>query len=446
MLNKNIKKKKLGSYPVAGGDDTLLVPAVIPDTKENVYFDKSDIAPIYTAGENITIENGIVSKRDTKYESGDDIITVTENNNVQTISAKDVAESSYVADTAVNITPIETNKSRIGLDGLAGNQPTPTWQKNQPTYRSGNITEYAGFSNKPCIIRDVFWSPDTPDNYTSITRIKTEDAGNGYMVCWDGNAPDDAPKVEHFDRDIKLCNQFFIHQHKLDRFYFDYNFFKTHLYKEIYITKSNTENNGCKIFFTAGTDRPLKVILYTAGIICNGETTETNNELSLMDICQTVWNNSSVSDFNYIRKPSNDTTVGYIGKSITIPAMGLYYKSNQPWYENPDGTGPVCRTLYDPVLSLPIPTIRDRYDTFYNKKDSKYNDWQYNASIIVADYARAFETEIHRGTLYRPPGYYPVSYDEYFSSLKFIVLQCIDGGWEEDDILYDLIMLADTRF
>ena len=449
---KEIKKKKLGSYPVASSEESLLVPAVIPDTQENVYFAKSDIAPTYTKGLNIEIENGIISKRDTKYESGDDVITVTNKpGNVQVISAEDKAGSEYDAGVSVNIDSVDVGTKQISLTDLQ-NSDTSTWQKLQPTYRAENTTKYAGYSNKPIILADAFWSEATPDEYTVAARIRTLDNSNGYMTCW--NHDWSVEKNVTFDRDLKTCNQIFIHQHKLSAIYFDYNFFKTHLYREIYITKSNTENAGCKVFFTAQSGRKLKVIIYTAGTICDGETTDTNPDLSLMSICGNEWYNGIYADtFNYIRHPYK-SKIGFIGNEVYIPSTPTY-GTEFTWL---DENNVRCKS----PLGAYAEFLEERNPPLYNDKDwrsaknRKYfegndsNNCYYNAKKIISTLhykITAPATAISTPTiLHRPDDFLPDSDNEFFSSFKFIVLQCVAGGWKENDITYDLIMLADTRF
>jgi hypothetical protein len=447
---KEIKKKKLGSYPVASSEESLLVPAVIPDAQENVYFAKSDIAPTYTKGSNIEIENGIISKRDTKYESGDDVITVTNKpDNVQEISAEDAAGSEYVAGVSVNIDSVDAETKQISLTDLQ-NSDTSIWQRFQPTYRAANTTKYAGYSNKPIILADAFWSEATPDEYTAAARIRTLDNSNGYMTCY--NHDWSTTKQVNFDRDLKTCNQIFIHQHKLSAIYFDYNFFKTHLFREVYITKSNTENDGCKVFFTARSGHKLKVIIYTAGTICDGETTDNANpDLSLMSICGNEWyNNTYANTFNYIRRP-HASKIGFIGNEVYIPDTPTY----GPEFNWLDENNVLCKTIYGDYVQF----LEERNPPLYNDKDWRssknrqyYDDANcyYNAKKIKSNLhykITAPNTAITTPTiLHRPDDFWPNSYNEFFSSFKFIVLQCVDGGWEEGDITYDLIILADTRF
>ena len=66
MIKINDKLKKLNDYTESVNPQSQQVPAIIPDVK-NAYFNHTDLAPKYTAGENVKIENGVISKVDTTF-------------------------------------------------------------------------------------------------------------------------------------------------------------------------------------------------------------------------------------------------------------------------------------------------------------------------------------------------------------------------------------------
>ena len=74
--NKN-ELVKLNSYGETDITDAE-IPVVIPDEGENARFKASELAPAYKDDENncLKVEDGVISKIDTTYQTGDDVIKI----------------------------------------------------------------------------------------------------------------------------------------------------------------------------------------------------------------------------------------------------------------------------------------------------------------------------------------------------------------------------------
>lgn len=449
MIKINDKLKKLNDYTESVNPQSQQVPAIIPDVK-NAYFNHTDLAPKYTAGENVKIENGVISKTDTTYTGDNRIITVDEE--TKKISAKNASSNAYSPgdnnairfseNTSTRVTTMSLNN--IALSGL------PITQQKQPVYRVSNInnpaytyTHFAGHSNKPLILIDPIWEEDNSKS-TGFTRFFAD-----RVVCTDLYGQ--ISKTITIS-DLNQINQIAIHQHNLMNVYFDYQFFVNHYGKEIYISKTVTtdpKNKGCKFFILNNNTKKLKVFIYSCGMICVGRTTDTLKEVCLHDISFSEWINGVNGDtFNYVLKPFK-MKMGYNGICIDIPAY------NNTWYDI-NGDEAVPLNSYYMGQLYPTPTILEHYNFFTTSdpnseiNDPRYEFWDYNAKKISCYYylKREYPTDprllpppIYTGTLTRPDEFYPPSENEYFSSFKFIV-----AGIDISDPEYNILYLVDSRF
>ena len=450
MIKINDKLKKLNDYTESVNPQSQQVPAIIPDVK-NAYFNHTDLAPKYTAGENVKIENGVISKTDTTYTGDNRIITVDEE--TKKISAKNASSNAYhegdneaikfSENGSTHVTTMRLNS--IALSGL------PATQQKQPVYRVSNInnpantyTHFAGHSNKVFTLLDPIWEEDNSKS-TGFTRFFAD-----RVVCTDLYGQ--ISKTITIS-DLNQINQITLHQHNLMNVYFDYQFFVNHFGKEIYISKTVTTdpiNKGCKFFILNTNTKKLKVFIYSCGMICVGRTTDTLKEVCLHDISFLEWINGINGDtFNYVLKPYK-MKMGYNGICIDVPQY------NNIWYDiNGDEALPLVG--YYMGQTYPTPTILEHYKFFTTPdpnseiNDARYEFWDYNAKKISCSYylRREYPTDpqdlpqlpIYSGTLTRPAEFYPRSENEYFSSFKFIV-----AGIDESDPEYNVLYLVDSRF
>lgn len=108
------------------------IPVVIPDAGKNARFKVTDLAPVYKDDEDncLKIENGVISKTDTKYQSGDDVIKVNTVGNENIISCDGFGGKKYVAGATIQVTEnTNTNTTTFSTlkstsDKLMGNIQT----------------------------------------------------------------------------------------------------------------------------------------------------------------------------------------------------------------------------------------------------------------------------------------------------------------------------------
>lgn len=439
MIKTKDKLKKLNDYVDSASPNSQKVPAVIPDKAKNAYFSHSDIAPKYTAGNNIKIEDGIISKKDTTYTGDDHIVTVDPETKV--ISARDAIANSYYDDRSYGLESQSvyksdnqtTHVSTFSLYNTAIDDKLSPAQKKQPTYRAGYSTKFAGHSNKNLILLDPFWEADHLKS-TGFTRVYKDriiyTEINGYT------------SITREYPELQQVNQIEIHQHNLLNIYFDYEFFVEHYGKEVYITKtiSTDIDKGCKFFITNSGSKKLLIYIYSCGVICSGNTTPEIREVCLQDIAYPNWQlGQRGSSFNYVMKPFG-MNIGYTGNTTTIPAI------NNKWY---DEYGQEA-VVFNPIGIPPI--IMDHYNFYkpptqtFGVADPRYEFYDYNARKISCSYTLKSEASLvpiplHTGTLMRPDGFYPESKDEYFSSFKFII-----AGIDERNSNFNILYLVDSRF
>ena len=490
--NKN-ELVKLNSYSETDITDAE-IPVVIPAEGKNARFKASDLAPAYKDDENncLKIEGGVISKTDTTYQTGDDVIKINTVGNENIISGENLGGKKYTSgaalqvteNTATRITTFSTEKSTD--DKLEGN--IPNHQKHQPTYRRYSQTQFSGFSNLYGVINDPWWSETTRDSYTLITRI-----AGGKIRCYNDQTQE---KIYYINGDtspdaLYKFNQYAIHMAQVKNIYVDYDFLTKHLHRELYISRTYTDfsanngkNYGSKFFITenAASPRRLRVIIYSCGHICEGYSTSDNPEICLQDICYSNWTiGQNGTNFNYMIRPVKSgyhlRDYGYnsVAKKIDAAAGFVfrdnYYDSNnEPCTVLPDSwdeydytwrqtdTGewfpsqvPGSRTTYYADKQI------TQHSNFYNSLDPRYNYWQSavkiktmyyhnsdHATITLRDpnnaYFGKYSHFMHEGEVHRNiDEAYPVSYDEYFSSFRFMV-----NGYEDGQD-YDTVYLVDMR-
>ena len=510
--NKNNILEKLNSYNKTVTTDAE-IPVVIPDAGKNARFDVNDLAPVYHDDEDncLKIENGIISKTDTIYQSGDDVIKVNTVGNENIISCEGFGGKKYTTGTAIqvtentntHVTTFSTLKSTA--DKLMGN--IASHQKHHPTYRkteSGTQqTIFSGYSNLYGAIDDPWWSEATPNSYTRMLRIN-----NGNIRCYNEN-------IEYKDYYINgdtsfgalyKFNQYAIHMAQVGGIYVDYDFLINHFNRELYISRTYTAfdanqgtNLGSKFFITenSGSKRRLRIIIYSCGFICEGYSTSSNPEICLQDICYWNWaNGQNGTNFNYIIRPIssyyNFRDFGYNGVSAKINNDGgahafidggggsdaqltLFYDANNvPCTALPESWTEFDYTwTYTTVMGwVPTPIAGSgrtyyaskqitQYSNFYKTTDPRYNYWEtankiktkyyYNsdfAAITVKDPNNSnymhYSAIMHEGELHRDFNQVcPVSYNEYFSSFKFMVIGY--GITTVNSQNYDTVYLVDMR-
>lgn len=494
--NKN-ELVKLNSYSetdITGAE----IPVVIPAEGKNARFKASELAPAYKDDENncLKIEGGVISKTDTTYQTGDDVIKINTVGNENIISGENLGGKKYTSGVALQVT--ENTGTRITSfsmsestdDKLMGN--IPDHQKHQPTYRRYSQTQFSGFSNLYGIINDPWWSEATRDSYTLITRI-----AGGKIRCYNDQIQE---KIYYINGDTSTdalykFNQYAIHMARVKNIYVDYDFLTKHLQRELYISRTYTDfsannatNYGSKFFITenAASPRRLRVIIYSCGHICEGYSTSDNPEICLQDICYSNWaNGQNGTNFNYMIRPVESgyhlRDYGYnsVAKKIDA-AAGFVFRDN--YY---DSNNVPCTVLpdqwveYDYTWSQnsagewfpsPVPSSEITYyankqitqhSNFYNSLDPRYNYWQtankivtkyyYNsdaATITLRDpnntYFGKYSHFMHEGEVHRNiDEIYPVSYDEYFSSFRFMVNRYEITTVNGQD--YDTVYLVDMR-
>lgn len=508
--NKNNVLEKLNSYNKTVTTDAE-IPVVIPDAGKNARFDVNDLAPVYHDDEDncLKIENGVISKTDTTYQSGDDVIKVNTVGDENIISCEGFGGKKYITGTATqvtentntHVTTFSTLKSTA--DKLIGN--IAAYQKHQPTYRRtvNRIpqTIFSGYSNLYGVIDDPWWSEATPNSYTRMLRIN-----NGKIRCYNDN-------IEYKDYYINgdtstnalyKFNQYAIHMAQVGGIYIDYNFLINHFNRELYISRTYTAfdanqgtNLGSKFFITenSGSNRRLRIIIYSCGFICEGYSTSNNPEICLQDICYWNWaNGQNATNFNYIIRPIkayyNFRDFGYNGVSVEIDNDGgahafidggsgaqstLFYDANntpctvlpESWVEY-DYTW-TYSTVMGWVPSAIVSSARTyyankqitQYSNFYKRTDPRYHYWEtankinskyyYNsdfATITLKDPNNSnymhYSAIMHEGELHRDFNQVcPVSYNEYFSSFKFMVIGYGITTVNSQD--YDTVYLVDMR-
>ena len=494
--NKN-ELVKLNSYSetdITGAE----IPVVIPAERKNARFKASELAPAYKDDENncLKIEGGVISKTDTTYQTGDDVIKINTVGNENIISGENLGGKKYTSGVALQVT--ENTSTRITTfstlkstdDKLTGN--IPDHQKHQPTYRRYSQTQFSGFSNLYGIINDPWWSEATRDSYTLITRI-----AGGKIRCYNDQIQE---KIYYINGDTSTdalykFNQYAIHMARVKNIYVDYDFLTKHLQRELYISKTYTDfsannetNYGSKFFITenAASPRRLRVIIYSCGHICEGYSTSDNPEICLQDICYSNWaNGQNGTNFNYMIRPVESgyhlRDYGYnsVAKKIDAAAGFVfrdnYYDSNNvpctvlpdqwveydyTWSQNSAGEwfpSPVSGSgiIYNANKEI------TQHSNFYNSLDHRYNYWQTANKIMTkyyhnSDYATItlrdpnntyfgkYSHFMHEGEVHRNiDEIYPVSYDEYFSSFRFMV-----NGYEITTVNgqdYDTVYLVDMR-
>ena len=494
--NKN-ELVKLNSY---GKPDITEaeIPVVIPAEGTNARFRASDLAPAYKDDENncLKIEDGVISKTDTTYQTGDDVIKINTVGNKNIISGKNLGGKKYTSgaalqvteNTGTRITTFSTSKSTD--DKLMGN--IPDYQKHQPTYRRYSQTHFSGFSNLYGVINDPWWSETTRDSYTLITRI-----AGGKIRCYNDQIQE---KIYYINGDTSTdalykFNQYAIHMPRVKNIYVDYDFLTKHLHRELYISRTYTDfsanngkNYGSKFFITenAASPRRLRVIIYSCGHICEGYSTSDNPEICLQDICYSNWaNGQNGTNFNYMIRPVEsgyhlrdygynsvakkiDEAAGFVFRdnyydSNNVPCTVLpdqWVESDYTWSQADTGewlptSVPGTETMYYANKQI------TQHSNFYNSLDSRYNYWQSankiktmyyhnsdHASITLRDpnntYYGKYSHFMHEGEVHRNiDEVYPVSDDEYFSSFRFMV-----NGYEITTVNgqdYDTVYLVDMR-
>lgn len=485
------------------------IPVVIPDAGKNARFKVTDLAPVYKDDEDncLKIEDGVISKTDTTYQSGDDVIKVNTVGNENIISCEGFGGKKYVAGTAIQVTETtnaNTNKATFSTlksseDKLMGN--IQTHQKHQPTYRKNSKTEFSGFANLYGVIGDPWWSESTPDSYTLIARIS-----GGRIHCYNSQVQE---KTYYINGDTSTdglykFNQYAIHMARVGGIYVDYAFLTNHHNRELYISRTYTQfdanqgtNYGCKFFITenSGSTRRLRVIIYSCGYICEGYSSANNPEICLQDICYWQWaNGQNGTNFNYIIRPISESDgyylkdFGYNAVSVPINNDGAhyfiyawdsqlnrYYDSNNipctvmrdtwseydyTWTYNAN-TGWQPQMVYGTEKTYTATKTITQHSNFYKSIDTRYNYWQtankirtkycYNTDITTifarspdnANYGK-YSTILHEGEVHRDFNEVcPVSRDEYFSSFKFMVNGF--GVTTVNGVDYDTVYLVDMR-
>ena len=494
--NKN-ELVKLNSYGETDITDAE-IPVVIPAEGKNARFKASELAPAYKDDENncLKIEDGVISKIDTTYQTGDDVIKINTVGNENIISGENLGGKKYTSgaalqvteNTGTRITTFSTEKSTD--DKLMGN--IPDHQKHQPTYRRYSQTQFSGFSNLYGVINDPWWSETTRDSYTLITRI-----AGGKIRCYNDQTQE---KIYYINGDTSSAalykfNQYAIHMARVKNIYVDYDFLTKHLHRELYISRTYTDfsanngkNYGSKFFITenAASPRRLRVIIYSCGHICEGYSTSDNPEICLQDICHSNWAiGQNGTNFNYMIRPVESgyhlRDYGYnsVAKKIDA-AAGFVFRDN--YYDSnnvPCTVLPDRWTEYEYTWSQndagvwipsPVPDSGKTYyankeitqhSSFYNSLDPRYNYWQSavkiktmyyhnsdHASITLRDpnntYFGKYSHFMHKGEVHRNiDELYPESYDEYFSSFRFMI-----NGYEITTVNgqdYDTVYLVDMR-
>ena len=368
----------------------------------------------------------------------------------------------------------------------------PDHQKHQPTYRKNHQTQFSGFSSLFGVINDPWWSETTRDSYTLITRI-----AGGKIRCYNDQTQE---KIYYINGDTSPAalykfNQYAIHMARVKNIYVDYDFLTKHLHRELYISRTYTDfsanngkNYGSKFFITenAASPRRLRVIIYSCGHICEGYSTSDNPEICLQDICHSNWAiGQNGTNFNYMIRPVESgyhlRDYGYnsVAKKIDA-AAGFVFRDN--YY---DSNNVPCTVLPDQWVEYeytwsqndagdwipsPVPDSGKTYyankeitqhSSFYNSLDPRYNYWQSavkiktmyyhnsdHASITLRDpnntYFGKYSHFMHEGEVHRNiDELYPESYDEYFSSFRFMI-----NGYEITTVNgqdYDTVYLVDMR-
>ena len=494
--NKN-ELLKLNSYGETNITD-VEIPVVIPAEGKNARFKASELAPAYKDDKNncLKIEDGVISKTDTTYQTGDDVIKINTVGNENIISCENLGGKKYTSgaalqvteNTGTRITTFSTEKSTD--DKLEGN--IPDHQKHQPTYRKSNRTQFSGFSNLYGVINDPWWSEATRDSYTLITRI-----AGGKIRCYNDQKQE---KIYYINGDTSTdalykFNQYAIHMPRVRNIYVDYDFLTKHLHRELYISRTYTDfsantgkNYGSKFFITenAASPRRLRVILYSCGHICEGYSTSDNPEICLQDICYSNWaNGQNGTNFNYMIRPVEsdyhlrdygynsvakkiDEAAGFVFRdnyydSNNVPCTVLpdqWVESDYTWSQADTGewlptSVPGTETMYYANKQI------TQHSNFYNSLDPRYNYWQtankiktmyyHNsdaATITLKDpnntYYGKYSHFMHEGEVHRNiDEIYPVSYDEYFSSFRFMVNRYEITTVNGQD--YDTVYLVDMR-
>lgn len=403
--------------------------------------------------------------------------------------------------TSTRITTFSTLKSTD--DKLMGS--IPSHQKRQPTYRKGGQTLFSGCSNLYGVINDPWWSEATPDSYTLITRIangrilcyndqtqeKTYyingDTSTGALYKFNQYAIHMA-RVGNIYIDYDFLTNHLHRELYISRTYTDFG-------------ANNKTNYGSKFFITenAASSRRLRVIIYSCGYICEGYSTSNNPEICLQDICYLHWANGvDGTNFNYMIRPIDtgyrfrDYGYNSVSKTIadndgselySILGFGQHYLLNK--YYDSDNVQctvlPDSWTEYDYTWSyneqigawIPSTVVGSektyyankeiiQHSSFYNSLDPRYNYWEtadkivtkyfHNsdaAAITLRDpnntYYGKFSRFMHEDELHRNlnDGYHPESYDEYFSSFRFMVAGCEVTTVNGQD--YDTVYLVDMR-
>ena len=494
--NKN-ELVKLNSYGETDITDAE-IPVVIPAERKNARFKATDLAPAYKDDENncLKIEDGVISKIDTTYQTGDDVIKINTVGNENIISGKNLGGKKYTSGVALQVT--ENTGTRITSfstsettdDKLMGN--IPDHQKHQPTYRKNHQTQFSGFSSLFGVINDPWWSETTRDSYTLITRI-----AGGKIRCYNDQTQE---KIYYINGDTSPAalykfNQYAIHMARVRNIYVDYDFLTKHLHRELYISRTYTDfsanngkNYGSKFFITenAASSRRLRVIIYSCGHICEGYSTSDNPEICLQDICHSNWAiGQNGTNFNYMIRPVESgyhlRDYGYnsVAKKIDAAAGFVfrdnYYDSNNvPCTVLPDQWVEYDYTWSQVDIGEWVPTsVPDsgktyyankeitQHSNFYNSLDPRYNYWETavkittmyyhnsdHASITLRDpnntYFGKYSHFMHKGEVHRNiDELYPESYDEYFSSFRFMI-----NGYEITTVNgqdYDTVYLVDMR-
>ena len=494
--NKN-ELVKLNSYGETDITDAE-IPVVIPAERTNARFRATDLAPAYKDDENncLKIEGGVISKTDTTYQTGDDVIKINTVGNENIISGENLGGKKYTSGVALQVT--ENTGTRITSfsmsestdDKLMGN--IPDHQKHQPTYRRYSQTQFSGFSNLYGVINDPWWSEATRDSYTLITRI-----AGGKIRCYNDQIQE---KIYYINGDTSTdalykFNQYAIHMPRVKNIYVDYDFLTKHLHRELYISRTYTDfsanngkNYGSKFFITenAASPRRLRVIIYSCGHICEGYSTSDNPEICLQDICYSNWaNGQNGTNFNYMIRPVEsdyhlrdygynsvakkiDEAAGFVFRdnyydSNNVPCTVLpdqWVESDYTWSQADTGewlptSVPGTETMYYANKQI------TQHSNFYNSLDHRYNYWQtankiktmyyHNsdaATITLKDpnntYYGKYSHFMHEGEVHRNiDEIYPVSYDEYFSSFRFMVNRYEITTVNGQD--YDTVYLVDMR-
>ncbi len=492
--NKN-ELLKLNSYSETDITD-VEIPVVIPAEGTNARFKATDLAPAYKDDENncLKIEDGVISKTDTTYQTGDDVIKINTVGNKNIISGKNLGGKKYTSgaalqvteNTGTRITTFSTSKSTD--DKLMGN--IPDYQKHQPTYRRYNQTHFSGFSNLYGVINDPWWSEATRDSYTLITRI-----AGGKIRCYNDQIQE---KIYYINGDTSTdalykFNQYAIHMPRVKNISVDYDFLTKHLHRELYISRTYTDfsanngkNYGSKFFITenAASPRRLRVIIYSCGHICEGYSTSDNPEICLQDICYSNWaNGQNGTNFNYMIRPVEsgyhlrdygynsvakkiDEAAGFVFRdnyydSNNVPCTVLpdqWVESDYTWSQVDTGewlptSVPGTETMYYANKQI------TQHSNFYNSLDPRYNYWQtankiktmyyHNsdaATITLKDpnntYYGKYSHFMHEGEVHRNiDELYPESYDEYFSSFRFMINEITTINGQD----YDTVYLVDMR-